>query len=58
VVSSEGSLEQLSVMESPSPLLESPILNSLRKWVFIPARLNGTPVAAKILMGIPLWSPE
>ena len=58
IINVEGRMEQVSVKESPDPLLNEPILSALRKWVFRPARLNGEPVATKILLGIPLWLPE
>jgi hypothetical protein len=58
VISVEGRIEQLSVKESPDALLSEPLLSALRKWVFRPAQLNGAPVAAKVLLGIPLWLPE
>jgi hypothetical protein len=58
VINTEGKMEQMVVKESPDALLNEPVLSSLRKWVFRPARLNGEPVAVKALVGIPLWSPE
>jgi hypothetical protein len=58
VINIEGKMEQLSVKESPDTLLNKPVLSALSKWVFRPARLDGEPVRAKILLGIPLWLPE
>lgn len=58
IINPEGKMEQMSVKDSPDPLLNEPVLNALRKWVFRPARVNGAPVGAKVLMGIPLWLPE
>jgi outer membrane biosynthesis protein TonB len=58
VINIEGKMEQLSVKDSPDPLLNEPILAALRKWVFRPARLNGEPVSTIILLGIPLWISE
>ncbi len=58
IISTEGKMGQLSVMDSPDPLLKEPVLASLAKWVFRPARLNNQPVAAKVLIGIPLWLSE
>ena len=55
VVNIEGKLEQVSVKDSPDALLNEPALQSLSKWIFRPAQLNGEPVAAKLLLGIPLW---
>ena len=58
VVNTEGKLEQISVKESPDVLLNEPVVSALGKWTFRPARLNGEPVPAKVLMGIPLWLPQ
>ena len=54
----EGRLERISVKESPDPALNAPVLEALSKWIFRPARLNGEPVPAKMLLGIPLWLPQ
>ncbi|NWG12497.1 MAG: energy transducer TonB [Acidobacteria bacterium] len=58
IINTDGKLEQMSVKQSPDTLLNELVLNALSRWVFRPARLNGQPVAAKALMGIPLWSPQ
>jgi hypothetical protein len=58
VVNVEGKMEQISVKESPDVLLNDPVATALSKWKFRPATLNGEPVPAKVLMGIPLWLPE
>jgi hypothetical protein len=55
IVNLEGKLEQLSVKDSPDSALNEPVLAALRKWVFRPARLDGEPVPAMVLFGIPLW---
>ena len=57
VINVEGKMEQMSVQESPDPLLNRPVLDALSKWVFRPGLLNGDPVAVKALLGIPLWLP-
>ncbi len=54
VINAEGRMEELSVKESPDPLLNEPVLSSLGKWVFRPALLNGKPVSVRLLLGIPL----
>jgi hypothetical protein len=51
-------LEQISVKESPDVLLNEPVVTALSKRTFRPAQLNGEPVPAKVLMGIPLWLPQ
>ncbi len=58
IVTIEGKLEQVSIKDSPDALLNEPVLRSLSKWIFRPAQLNGESVAAKLLMGIPLWLPN
>ena len=50
-------MEQMSVMESPDPLLNRLVLDALRQWVFRPGLLNAAPVSVKALLGIPLWLP-
>lgn len=55
IINVEGKLEQLSIKESPDPLLNSPILEALKKWVFRAARQDGEPVGAIMLLGIPVW---
>ena len=57
VINTEGKMEQMSVLQSPDPLLNRPVLDALSQWVFRPGLLNGAPVAVKALMGIPLWLP-
>ena len=54
IINGDGKMKQVSVKQSPDILLNDPLLDCLKKWTFRPARLNGKPVAAKMLMGIPL----
>jgi hypothetical protein len=58
VVNTQGKMEQIAVKQSPDPLFNEPVTSVLSKWTFRPARLNGQIVPVKLLMGIPLWSPE
>ena len=55
VVNVEGKMEQMSVKQSPDPVLNESVLAALSQWVFRPARRNGTPFAVQVLLGIPLW---
>ena len=57
VISVDGKMEQVSVKQSPDPLLNEPVLHALSKWAFRPAVLDGEPVVVKALLGIPLWLP-
>jgi TonB family protein len=54
VINIEGTMEQLSIKDSPDPLLNEAVLEALRKWTFRPARRDGQVVSAKILLGIPV----
>jgi hypothetical protein len=48
----------MSVKQSPDSVLNQPLLSALSEWDFRPAQLRGKPVAAKVLLGIPLWIPQ
>lgn len=54
VLGTDGKLTHLSVKQTPDVHVSTPIEKALAKWVFRPAQLNNHPVAAKILIGIPL----
>jgi hypothetical protein len=58
IIGTNGKMEQITIEQSPDNQLDEPVFQALEKWVFRPAQLNGEPVAAKVLMGIPLWLPE
>jgi hypothetical protein len=58
IVNADGKMEQMSVKESPDPLLNEPILTALSKWVFRPGHLGGETVPMKLLLGIPLALPQ
>jgi hypothetical protein len=58
IINAEGKLQELAVKDTPNHLFDLPVLNSLQKWTFRPARRNGEVVPVKALFGIPLWSPE
>jgi len=57
IINTEGKFEQISVKQSPDMQLNQPLLDALSKWVFRPAELNGEPVPAKVLLGIPVSLP-
>ncbi|HUG44285.1 MAG TPA: energy transducer TonB [Acidobacteriota bacterium] len=57
-IAADGRLEEVSIKQSPDPLLNAPVLDALSQWKFRPALLDGTPVSAGMLMGIPLGPPE
>ena len=50
----KGKLERMHVLQTPTIELNKPLLETLAKWVFRPAELNGEVVSLKALLGIPL----
>jgi hypothetical protein len=58
IINTQGRLEQISVKDGPDGLLNEPVIKAMGKWIFRPAQLEGHAVAAKMLLGIPLWLPE
>jgi len=58
VINVDGIMEQISVKQTPDEQLNAPLVECLNKWIFHPARIDGKPVAAKVLIGIPLWLPN
>ena len=58
IINTEGKLERMHVMQTPTVELNQPLLETLGKWVFQPAQLNGEAVPLKVLFGITLSLPE
>jgi hypothetical protein len=56
VISSRGRFEDLRIMQGPDPGLDQLLLDSLRKWVFRPAEVDGAQVRVKVLLGVPVNS--
>ena len=56
-INEEGKVVNTRIIQSPNPLLNSPLLEALAKWAFRPAESEGKPVAVKALLGIPLSLP-
>jgi hypothetical protein len=54
VINAAGKLENIRIVQSPSTLLNQPLLEALEKWIFRPAEIGEKPVAVKALLGIPL----
>jgi outer membrane biosynthesis protein TonB len=54
VISTQGKFEKLRVMHSLDPGLDKYLLDSLGIWTFRPAEMDGTKVAVKVLLGIPV----
>ena len=58
IITTEGKLERMHIMETPNAEISQPLLEALAKWVFRPAELDGQTVSLKALFGIPLWLSE
>lgn len=56
VITPQGKFEDLRIMQSPDPSLNQLLLDSLRKWVFRPAEIDGAQVRVKVLLGVPVNS--
>jgi len=56
IINTAGEIEQMTIKDSPDPLLNAPVLEALHHWKFRPAVLEGNPVAMKALFGIPVWN--
>lgn len=57
-ITDEGKIANPRIIQSPNPLLNQPLLETLKKWTFRPAELNGQAVAVKALIGFPLSLPS
>jgi TonB family protein len=44
IITTEGRVEELRVLSSPSPLLSESALSAVSRWRYLPATLNGRPV--------------
>jgi TonB family protein len=56
-ITDEGRISNPRIIQSPNPLLNQPLLETLKKWTFRPAEMNGQPVPVKALIGFPLSLP-
>lgn len=56
VINRQGKLEDLRIMQSPEAGLNQFMLDSLAKWSFRPAQVDGVQVAVKFLLGVPVDS--
>jgi hypothetical protein len=54
VISTEGKMERVKMMQSPNIKFNEVLFPALDKWVFRPATVNGNPVAVKALLGVPI----
>ncbi len=58
IIGTDGRMDQITIEQSPDNQLDESVFQALSRWIFRPAQLNGELVAAKVLMGIPLWMPQ
>jgi hypothetical protein len=56
VINSHGNFEGLRILQSPDASFNKALLDSLERWVFRPAEVEGNPVSVKILLGVPVSS--
>jgi Gram-negative bacterial TonB protein C-terminal len=54
ILQADGKLEQVAIRQSPEQQLAEPPIEALQHWLFEPAKIDGKPVALKILLGIRL----
>jgi len=54
VISSEGNMERVKMMQSPNIRFNEVLFAVLDKWKFRPAIVNGNSVAVKALLGVPI----
>jgi hypothetical protein len=58
IMGADGKLDRVSVKQAPESQIIGPLVEALRRWTFEPAKVDGTPIPLKILLGIRLGSPR
>jgi len=56
VITREGRFEELRIIQSPAPDIDRLLLDSLKKWTFQAAEIDGAKVPVKVLLGVPVDS--
>jgi hypothetical protein len=54
ILQPDGKLEQVAIRQSPEQQLAEPLVEALQHWLFEPGKIDGKPVALKVLLGIRL----
>jgi hypothetical protein len=54
ILGADGKLQDVSVQQTPEEQVTAPLLQALSTWIFEPAKIDGRPVALKVLFGIRL----
>jgi TonB family protein len=53
-----GGWETTRILQSPDARLNAAVVDALRKWIFRPAEMNGSPVSVKCLLGVTVNPPR
>jgi hypothetical protein len=56
IINLQGKFDNLQIMQTPDSDLNQLLLDSLRKWTFRPAEMDGAQVPVKFLLGVPVKS--
>jgi len=51
IMDTSGRLKQIAVLRSPAADVIAPLAEALQHWMFEPAKIDGRPVALKVLLG-------
>jgi hypothetical protein len=54
ILDTSGKLDDVSVKQTPQAEIIGPLTDALKNWIFEPAKIEGRPVALKVLLGIRL----
>jgi hypothetical protein len=54
ILGTDGKLQDVSVQQTPEEQATAPLVQALSAWIFEPAKIDGRPVALKVLFGIRL----
>jgi hypothetical protein len=57
VIDETGKLQSLRTIRTEDARSQSAI-HALQQWQFLPAQLDGVPVASKVLIGVAIWAEE
>ncbi|HWR35696.1 MAG TPA: hypothetical protein VN622_07485 [Clostridia bacterium] len=52
IINAEGNLQDLRVLQTPDVQVNQSVLESLRRWSFRPAEMDGKRVSTKVLLGV------
>ena len=58
VVDAKGKPSELIVKSSPDKSLGEDVVDAVKQWRFLPAKLNGAPVATKVVLPVKIVEPS